>query len=124
MSSSAVGRVHPVYNTCESMRRAHQHCWKYRFPQYAHAGAADSFHPSPHICRRFPQAHVAQFLIFHTRYLHMHVDPIHQRSGDALLVARDLGRGTSAESCQVPERPTGVDLLFSFKTRLATRSIC
>ena len=50
------------------------------------------FHPGAHRRGGFPRSHVAQLLVCHLKHLHVDINPVHQRTQDALLVARRGGR--------------------------------
>ena len=61
---------------------------------------AGALHPRPHPAELSPK-YIVQLLIFHPRHLHVDVNPVHQRTGNTLLVTGHCGRRAGA-------RPGGV----------------
>ncbi len=75
-----------------NFRRAHIRVASDRAVREALALAlAGRFHPRAYGRRGFPQARVAQFLVFHPRHLDMDVNAVEQRAGDAFLILSDHG---------------------------------
>jgi hypothetical protein len=61
--------------------------------------------------RRLALALAAQLLVVDTRHVHVDVDPVEQRAGDALLVARDDRRRTGAGFLGVAMIPAGAGIM-------------
>jgi len=71
---------------------------------------ARCFHPRTDDRRGLPHTGVAQFLIFHARYLNVDIDAVEQRSGDTFLVLGDAGGGTGAGFAGIPIIPAGAGI--------------